>query len=77
VITGELFRNREWGRRLREEGDDRWGPDVREREGERVGLGWFGLVLGPEHGPSWAAGSFLFIFFCSLFLLFLKSVLGF
>jgi hypothetical protein len=51
----------------------------RERRGARGGLvrGLIGPV-GPRARPMWSAVLFFFIFFfCSLFLLFLNSVLGF
>jgi hypothetical protein len=47
----------------------------REGRGER---GWAGPGdLGPGCSPGWAAGPFLYLFFCFLFLLFLISVLVF
>jgi hypothetical protein len=47
-------------------GGRRWRvPCGGEREEGRAGLDWFGLVLGPGHGPSWAA-----VLFSIFFLLF-------
>jgi hypothetical protein len=62
------------------ERDDRWGLAVGEREGGKVGLGWFGGELGrlaPGCGPSGLLALLCIFSFCFLFLLFLISILGF
>jgi hypothetical protein len=68
-------------REISEEGDDRWDPAVGEREGERCGLGWSGVVWAgwlPGRGPSGLLASFFyFFFFCFLFPFVLISVLSF
>jgi hypothetical protein len=75
VTPVRLLRSEERGE-ISGEGDDRWDPVVREREGERCGLGRLGAVWAgwpPGCGPVGLLASFLLFFFLLLFFSFVLN----